>query len=113
MPLGALANIRYEIEQPAIRRRSRLTTITLQWGIRDGVQPNTVVERLAPRVADLRKEAATGRLLVSEVRSGERQEPRSNQGCPSAHAFVMATILMIQLQSFSRLSWCARSRRSR
>ena len=51
MPLGAVANIRYEIEQPTIWRRSRLPTITLQSSIRDDVQPNTVVEQLqGPRL---------------------------------------------------------------
>jgi len=29
VPLGAVANIRYEVEQPTIWRRSRLPTITL------------------------------------------------------------------------------------
>src|ERR1700754_488582 len=35
VPLGALANVRYEIEQPTIWRRSRLPTITLKANVID------------------------------------------------------------------------------
>ncbi|MGA8865021.1 MAG: efflux RND transporter permease subunit, partial [Gallionella sp.] len=104
VPLGALANIRYEIEQPTIWRRSRLPTITLQSSIRDGVQPNTVVEQLAPRVADFAKRLPRGYSLAV---GGAVEESAKSQGPIKAvlplMLFVMATILMIQLQSFSRL----------
>src|SRR5580700_3013163 len=49
VPLGAVASLRYEIEQPTIWRRSRLPTITLKASILDTVQPKTVVDQLARR----------------------------------------------------------------
>ena len=104
VPLGAVANIRYEIEQPTIWRRSRLPTITLQASIRDDVQPNTVGEQLAPRVADFEKRLPSG---YSVVVGGSVEESAKSQGPIKAvlplMLFIMATILMIQLQSFSRL----------
>ena len=104
VPLGAVANLRYEIEQPTIWRRSRLPTITLQASIRDDVQPNTVVEQLAPRVADFAKRLPSG---YSMAVGGSVEESAKSQGPIKAviplMLFVMATILMIQLQSFSRL----------
>ena len=88
VPLGAIATLRYEIEQPTIWRRSRLPTITLQASIHDDVQPNTVMEQLAPRVAEFAKAAAKWLLGGSRRFSrGEREEPRSDQGCRSADAF--------------------------
>ena len=39
VPLGAVATLRYEIEQPTIWRRSRLPTITIKVAVRDSVQP--------------------------------------------------------------------------
>jgi multidrug efflux pump subunit AcrB len=104
VPLGAIANLRYEIEQPTIWRRSRLPTITLQASIRDDVQPNTVVEQVAPRVADFAKRLPSG---YSVAVGGSVEESAKSQGPIKAviplMLFVMATILMIQLQSFSRL----------
>jgi multidrug efflux pump len=104
VPLGAVATLRYEIEQPTIWRRSRLPTITLQASIRDDVQPNTVVEQLAPRVASFAKRLPSGYAVTV---GGAVEESAKSQGPIKAVVplmlFIMATILMIQLQSFSRL----------
>jgi multidrug efflux pump len=104
VPLGAVATLRYEIEQPTIWRRSRLPTITLQASIRDDVQANTVAEQLAPRVADFAKRLPSG---YSVAVGGSVEESAKSQGPIKAviplMLFAMATILMIQLQSFSRL----------
>jgi multidrug efflux pump subunit AcrB len=104
VPLGAIATLRYEIEQPTIWRRSRLPTITLQASIHDDVQPNTVTERLAPSVAEFAKGLPSG---YSVAVGGSVEESAKSQGPIKAVVplmlFVMATILMIQLQSFSRL----------
>jgi multidrug efflux pump subunit AcrB len=104
VPLGAVATLRYEIEQPTIWRRSRLPTITLQASIRDDVQPNTVVEQLAPRVASFAKGLPSGYAVTV---GGTVEESAKSQGPIKSVVplmlFIMATILMIQLQSFSRL----------
>ena len=79
VPLGAVANIRYEIEQPTIWRRSRLPTITLQSSIRDDVQPNTVAEQLAPRIAEFAKQLPVAIRSQSEdpSRRARRAKARS------------------------------------
>jgi multidrug efflux pump subunit AcrB len=68
------------------------------------VQPNTVVEQVAPRVADFAKRLPSG---YSVAVGGSVEESAKSQGPIKAVIplmfFVMATILMIQLQSFSRL----------
>ena len=87
VPLGAVARLRYEIEQPTIWRRSRLPTITLKASIADSVQPKTVVDQLAPKVAEFTKAAARG-IFGGDGRCGrrERQEPSSDRGGRSSDA---------------------------
>ena len=85
VPLGALANVRYEMEQPTIWRRSRLPTITLKASIADSVQPKTVVDQLAPSVAEFARQLPAGYALGGRrICRGERQEPGANRsGCSS------------------------------
>jgi multidrug efflux pump subunit AcrB len=104
VPLGAVANLRYEIEQPTIWRRARIPTITLKAGIVDSVQPKTIVDQLAPKVAEFEKELPAG---YSVAPGGSVEESAKSQAPIVAVVplmlFVMATVLMIQLQSFHRL----------
>ena len=104
VPLAAVANFTYGLEQPTIWRRSRLPTITIKVAVTGAVQPATVVTELAPQVKTF-AEALPPEYKV-EV-GGAVEESEKAQGPINAvmplMLFVMATILMIQLQSFSRL----------
>jgi multidrug efflux pump len=104
VPLGAVATLRYEIEQPTIWRRSRLPTITLKASILDTVQPKTIVDQLAPKVTEFAKELPAG---YSVAIGGSVEESAKSQAPIAAVVplmlFIMATILMVQLQSFQRL----------
>lgn len=104
VPLAAVATFRYELEQPTIWRRSRLPTITLKAGILDSVQPATVVDQLTAPIAEFGKKLPVGYHIAvggSVEESGKGQAPIV--AIVPVMLFVMATILMIQLQSFSRL----------
>jgi multidrug efflux pump len=104
VPLGAVANIRYEIEQPTIWRRSRLPTVTLKASMLDGTQPKTVVDQLAPKVEEFAKQLPAGYTVAI---GGSVEESAKSQAPIEAviplMLFIMATILMVQLQSFHRL----------
>jgi multidrug efflux pump subunit AcrB len=104
VPLGAVANLRYELEQPTIWRRARIPTITLKAGVVSNVQPKTIVDQLAPKVAEFAKQLPAG---YSIKIGGSVEESAKSQGPIIAVVplmlFVMATVLMVQLQSFSRL----------
>ena len=104
VPLGAVANLRYEMEQPTIWRRSRLPTVTLKASILDTVQPKTVVDQLAPKVAEFAKGLPAG---YSVALGGAVEESAKSQAPIAAVVplmiFVMLTILMVQLQSFQQL----------
>src|SRR3984957_234789 len=104
LPLGAVATLRYELEQPTIWRRSRLPTITLMASIVDTAQPKTVVDQLAAQVKEFTNRLPAG---YSVALGGAVEESAKSQAPIAAVVpvmlFIMATILMIQLQSFSRL----------
>ncbi len=104
VPLAAVANFRYETEQPVIWRRDRVPTISVKAGILDAMQPATVVEQLTGDVDEFRKTLPAGFTLEvggTVESSAESQEPIA--AVVPYMLLAMATILMVQLQSFSRL----------
>ena len=104
IPLSSIATFRYELEQPTIWRRDRAPTITIKAGVVDTTQPATIVTALADKVAAFRKTLPAG--YTVEL-GGAVESSSKAQGPIIAVApimlFVMATLLMIQLQSFHRL----------
>ncbi|MCV9961539.1 efflux RND transporter permease subunit [Pararhizobium sp. BT-229] len=104
VPLAAVANFRYEMEQPVVWRRSRMPTLIVKAGIRDATQPATIVAQLEKDVSAF---AAKLPVDYKVVVGGSVEESAKSQAPIAAVVplmlFVMATILMIQLQSFSRL----------
>ncbi|WP_114948087.1 efflux RND transporter permease subunit [Microvirga calopogonii] len=104
VPLAAVATFHYELEQPVIWRRNRLPTITVRGSIADTTQPATVVQQLEPKVREFVRTLPAGYQVAI---GGPVEESAKSQGPIAAVVplmlFIMATILMVQLQSFSRL----------
>ena len=104
VPLSSVATFRYELEQPTIWRRDRVPTITIKAGIGDATQPATVVKALSDKVAAFEKTLPVG---YSVKVGGAVEESAKSQGpiakVAPAMFVIMATLLMIQLQSFHRL----------
>ncbi|CAN7406421.1 efflux RND transporter permease subunit [Pararhizobium sp. LjRoot255] len=104
VPLAAVANFRYEMEQPVVWRRSRMPTLIVKAGINGPTQPATVVAQLEKDVAAFAEKLPPGYKVAvggSVEESGKSQAPIA--AVVPLMLFIMATILMIQLQSFSRL----------
>lgn len=104
VPLEAVARFRYELEQPVVWRRARLPTVSVKAGLIDASQPATVVKQLQGTVSEFSKALPAGYAVAvggSVEASAESQEPIA--AVVPMMLFVMATILMIQLQSFARL----------
>ena len=103
-PIAAIANFQYEIEQPAVWRRGRIPTITIKASILPTVQPATVVKQLERDVNAFIAELPTSYQVAT---GGAVEESGKGQGPIAAVVplmmFTIATILMIQLQSFQRL----------
>ncbi|HYD08332.1 MAG TPA: efflux RND transporter permease subunit, partial [Reyranella sp.] len=104
IPLPSIATVEYELEQPLVWRRNRMPTITLQASVLGPLQPTTVVEQLAPAVEKFRGTLPPG---YSIAVGGTVEESAKGEG-PIAEVvplmiFLMATLLMLQLQSFQKL----------
>ncbi|PYB70416.1 efflux RND transporter permease subunit [Rhizobium wuzhouense] len=104
VPLAAIANFHYELEQPVVWRRDRMATITLQAAITDGSQPATVDQLLKPSIDAFSAKLPDG----YTVETGGSVESSAKSQAPIVAVvplmlLTMTTILMFQLQSFQRL----------
>lgn len=104
VPVLAFAKIDYDLEQPIVWRRDRVPTITVRATIKDDTQPPTVVAALQPGIDAFIKALPEGYTLAT---GGAVEEAGKGQGPIAAVVPVMllamATLLMIQLQSFQKL----------
>ena len=104
VPLSQLASIDYGQEYPIVWRRDRLPTVTVQADTMAGTQAATVVQALAPKIAALNASLPNGYHIAG---GGTVEESTKAQASVAAEAplmlILMLTVLMIQLQSFSRL----------
>jgi multidrug efflux pump len=102
--LSQIGRIKYSFEPGLIWRRDRLPTITVRANLYGKAQPATLVAHLEPEIARIQAAAPAGYRIVT---GGSVEE--SAKGSKSVMAgiplFILAviTILMIQLQSISRV----------
>lgn len=104
IPLAAVATFRYTQEQPVIVRRDRVPTLTVSAAVLGDVQPATVAGELQPIIADFTAALPVGySLAVGGTVESSAESTAPIVAVVPLMLFVMATVLMIQLQSFSRL----------
>jgi multidrug efflux pump subunit AcrB len=104
VPLGQIASVEYDQEYPIVWRRDRRPTVTVQSDVAPGVQAASVVQAVAPRIEALNASLPYGYRIDA---GGTVEESGKAQVSVAAVAplmlILMLTVLMIQLQSFSRL----------
>ncbi|UGA51996.1 MULTISPECIES: efflux RND transporter permease subunit [Dickeya] len=104
IPLSSVATFQYKLEQPVIWRWDRIPTVTIKAAINDKKQAATITKELSDKVAAFQQTLPPG---YSVTVGGSVEESAKSQA-PIARVvpimlFVMATLLMIQLQGFSKL----------
>jgi multidrug efflux pump subunit AcrB len=104
VPLSELGTLDYTIEPPIIWRRGLLPTITVQADVVKGVEAKTVNAALSGPLAEFAKTLPPG----YAIEAGGTEEASAKGQASIAAVFpvtllLMASILMIQLQSFHRL----------
>jgi multidrug efflux pump len=104
VPLSQIASVEYGQEYPIIWRRDRRPTVTVRAEIVPGTQAATVVEALAPQMATLQASLPSGyRIeLAGTVEESEKAQTSVAAVLPLMLVLTL-TILMVQLQGFSRL----------
>ncbi len=103
VPLTQIARIDFSWEPGVIWREGRNFAVTLQGDVVEGVQGPTVTAQLAPRMQALAATMPPGYTIQV---AGAAEESSKGQGSLLANVplmgFIMLTLLMMQLQSFSR-----------
>jgi multidrug efflux pump len=105
VPLAQIARLRYSFEPGVIWRRNRLPTIIVRANLYDSsIEPATVTGQISPLLDPIRAKLPDGVILETggSVEESAKGQDSINAGAP---LFVLAvvTILMVQLQSFSRV----------
>jgi multidrug efflux pump subunit AcrB len=104
VPLLQVATVEYGLDWPLIWRRDRLPTMTIQADLTAGVQPATVIATLRSTIDDLAQHLPSGYAVA--VGGSEEQSAKSQASVAAVlpvAGLLMIIILMIQLQSASRL----------
>ncbi|MFD2646106.1 efflux RND transporter permease subunit [Pseudomonas japonica] len=104
IPLSQIARLSYGVEDPIVWRRQRLPLLTVQGDVREGLEAATVVQALAPAVAEFARDLPKG----YKVETGGAVEEAAKGSSSLAAvlpitALVMCVLLMVQLRSFSRM----------
>jgi len=103
VPLTQVAHIGFGFEPGVMWREGRKFAITVQGDVIDGVEGATVSDRLWPHMQALQQRMPPGYEIQL---AGAAAESSKGQGSIAAGVpvmlFIMLTLLMLQLQSFSR-----------
>ena len=104
VPLSQIGHLKHSFEPGLIWRRDRLPTITVRANLYGKIQPATVVDRISPEIAKIQAALPAGYHIAI---GGSVEESSKGSGSVMAGIplFLLAviTILMIQLQSVSRV----------
>ncbi len=104
VPLAQVARIEFDQEDPILWRRNRELAITVRSDIVDGIQPAVVSGQVGDALKDLKASLPPGMRI--EVGGAVEESEKANASLAALFpvmALGMLTVLMIQLQSFSRL----------
>jgi multidrug efflux pump subunit AcrB len=104
VPLSQIASVDYGQEYPIVWRRDRLPTVTVQADVAPDTQAATVVEALAPKIAQLNASLPAGYHISVDGTVEESSKAQASVAAVLPLMLVLIlTVLMIQLQGFSRL----------
>jgi multidrug efflux pump len=105
VPLSQIARLHYEYEEPILWRRNRDLVLTVRGDIVDHVQAPDVTNQILPKLAGIKDALPYGYRIET---GGAIEESAKANGALIAVFPVMAVamlgLLMVQLQSFSRLA---------
>ncbi|HZH43845.1 MAG TPA: efflux RND transporter permease subunit [Lysobacter sp.] len=104
VPLSQIAKLEYAFEDGIVWHRNRLPTVTVRAETRGDVTPPSVTAAIAPTLEPIRAQLPAGYLLETggTVEDSERGSRSVAAGVP-LFILVVATLLMLQLKSFSRV----------
>src|SRR5204863_5379785 len=105
VPLSQIAHLNFEYEEPILWRRNRDLVLTVRGDVVDGVQPPDVSKEVAAKLQPIKDALPYGYRI--ETGGSIEESAKANVALAAVFpvmAVVMLALLMIQLQSFSRLA---------
>src|SRR6202040_3589551 len=105
VPLFQVPRLNYEYEEPILWRRNRDTVLTVRGDIVDKVQAPDVTNEVLPKLAPIKASLPYGYRI--ETGGAIEESAKANSALVAVFpvmALAMLALLMIQLQSFSRLA---------
>ena len=105
VPLSQIATISYGFEDGIVWRRNRLPTITVRANVYGAIQAPAVTAQIEPALAAIKASLPPGYRVETggAVEDSARGQKSVAAGFP-LFILVVLTVLMIQLQSFSRVA---------
>ncbi len=105
VPLSQVARLNYEFEEPILWRRNRDTVLTVRGDVVDRVQPPDVTTAVLRKLGPIKAALPEGYRI--ETGGAIEESAKANAALVVVFpvmAVVMLALLMVQLQSFSRLT---------
>src|SRR5262245_9959969 len=105
VPLSQIAKLDYDYEEPILWRRNRDIVLTVRGDIIDNVQAPDVTNEVLPKLKPIKDALPYGYRI--ETGGSIEESVKANAALAAVFpimAIVMLSLLMIQLQSFSRLA---------
>jgi multidrug efflux pump len=105
VPLSQIAHLNFEYEEPILWRRNRDLVLTVRGDIIDGVQAPDVSTEVLPKLESIKAALPYGYRI--ETGGSIEESAKANTALAAVFpvmAIAMLALLMIQLQSFSRLA---------
>jgi multidrug efflux pump len=105
VPLSQIATISYGFEDGIVWRRNRLPTITVRANVYGAIQAPAVTAQIEPALASIKASLPPGYRIETggAVEDSARGQKSVAAGFP-LFILVVLTVLMVQLQSFSRVA---------
>jgi len=105
VPITQVADVKYELEEGIVWRRNRLPTITVRADVAENAQGPDVTNRLDPKLGALREKLPLGyRIEVGGAQEDSAKGEKSIVAGVPLLVIVILTLLMVQLQSFARVT---------
>ena len=104
VPLSQVAHIRYELEEPVLWRRNRDMAITVRADVKDGEQGVSTTQSIVPQLKPIEAKLPSGYRI--DVGGAVEESDKANKALSAVFPLMLVTILtilMLQLQSFSKM----------
>ncbi len=105
VPLAQIATVSYGLEEPILYRRNRTPELAVRGDIADGMQAPDVTAQVLPALAKIKADLPAGYRIetAGAVEESAKGQASINVIMPLM-VLVMLTLLIVQLQSFSRVA---------